>query len=530
MGKRARAQRSTSAIVGPSGCCDHRENASGRFAALRGRTLARGIGTPASGEIDGTTCTKCGNNPHFEALYGVAVKPDGKLLSQDGNSGTETIEWSQTAGTYVQRIATSGAGRPVGIAVDPAGHLYLGKGGVKPPFEIIQSSYCETADPLGPCFSNEPGAPPFVYHENFPLNESVPATGVAVDPASEDAYVAQFNPVPPPGHSDVAAYDSSGLHFETFGGGEITTTHEKEITEAHGIAVSGATSDVYVADVGAGRVEIFAPGGSRPSLTITRAGTGLGAVSSAPAGIACPSTCTTNFPEGEEVTLTATAPEHASFLGWSGSGCAGTGPCQIALTANASVQATFAHDRPTVTTTPASAVFRHTATLTGTVDPEGAASSCSFEYGPTSGYGAEAPCASHASSGTSPVLVSSELWYLAAGTTYHYRLVAANTGGAGYGPDETFTTLGEGCEANAALCPALPGLSVPASVAIVPPKPPATATTRALTKTQKLARALKACRKQKKRSVRLSCEKQAHRKYPPAKKKATKSPRSRNRG
>jgi hypothetical protein len=433
-------------------------------------------------------------------------------------------EWTEASGAYVQQIDTN-FGEPVGIAVDPAGRLYLGKGNAHPPFEIIQSSYCETGDPSGFC-PTEP-----TYHENFPLTESVPATGVAVDPVSEDAYVAQFNPSPAPGHSDVAAYDSSGFHFETFGGGEIKTTHEKEIVEAHGIAVSGSTSDVYVADVGAGRVEIFAPAGNRDALTVTRAGSSLGSVSSAPAGIACPSTCTTSFPEGEQVTLTATAPEHASFLGWSGGGCSGTGPCQILLTASVAVQAVFTQDRPALTTAAASAVSRHTATLTGTVDPEGDASSCSFEYGPTNAYGAEAPCATHPGSGAAPVAVSAQLWELAAGTTYHYRLVSANTGGAGYGPDETFTTLGEGCAANAALCPALPVLSMPPTVAVVPPKPPATTTTRTLTNAQKLARALAVCRKQKKRrSVRLSCEKQAHRKYPPAKKKANKSTRSRKRG
>jgi hypothetical protein len=483
-------------------------------------------GTPAPGEVDGTACTgnNCGFNPHFGELWGVAVKPDGNLLVLSSS----LLEWTQSSGEYIQSVATND-GEPIGIALDPAGRLYLGKGSFRPPFDVVQTSYCDTQDPLSPCFGESGGGGSrYDYHENFPLSESAPATGVAVDPFTEDAYVAQFNPVG--GSSDVVEYDSEGAFAVEGSKAKSSFGGHGEITEAHGIAVSAATSDVYVADVGAGRVEIFAPASNGDALTVTRAGSSLGSVSSAPAGIVCPSTCTTSFPKGQEVTLTATAPEHANFLGWSGGGCSGTGPCQILLTASTSVQAIFGQDRPTLTTAAASAVSRHTATLTGTVDPEGDASSCRFEYGPTSGYGAEVPCASHPGSGAAPVAVSAQLWELAAGTTYHYRLVSANTGGAGYGPDETFTTLGEGCATNTALCPALPVAPALATVAIALPKQPAGMTTRVLTNAQKLAKALKACKKQKKKSARMSCEKTARKRYAPAKKKAKKSTRSRKRG
>jgi hypothetical protein len=475
-------------------------------------------GAPAGGEIDGTACSKCGSRPHFGHLEGILVKPGGSLLVLSRFFGY--AEWTQSSGDLITALGAEGHESlpPIGIAVDPAGHVYVGTGADRK--EVIQTSYCNTEDPLGPCPErNAHGG--YTYHENFVVDPG-PATGVAVDPSDEAVYLARYNPIS--NHSDIAGYDSEGNLLESSFGGN------GEITLPAGIAVSGSDSDVYLADRGANRVEIFASGGPHDALTVTLTGTALGSVTSEPVGIACPSLCSASFPESTEVTLTATAPEHSSFLGWSGGGCSGTGPCQILLTARTSVQAIFAQDRPTLTTAAASAVTRHTATLTGTVDPEGDASSCRFEYGPTSGYGAEAPCASHPGSGAAPVAVSAQLWELAAGTTYHYRLVAANTGGATYGPDETFTTLGEGCAANAALCPALPGLPVLATVAIVPPKSPAATTTRALTNAQKLARALKACKKQKKKSARISCEKQTHRKYAPAKKKAKKSTRSRKRG
>ena len=47
--------------------------------------------------------------------------------------------------------------------------------------------------------------------------------------------------------------------------------------------------------------------GTGVTLTVTEAGTGTGTVSSAPAGISCPTTCSANFASGTSVTLTAAA-------------------------------------------------------------------------------------------------------------------------------------------------------------------------------------------------------------------------------
>jgi phospholipase C len=84
---------------------------------------------------------------------------------------------------------------------------------------------------------------------------------------------------------------------------------------------------------------------------------------------------------------------------------------------------------------------KSTATLSGTVDPEGSeVTNCRFEYGTTSAYGAGVPCSPPPGSGRSPVAVSALLTGLAAGTTYHYRLVAASEQESADGKDATFTT------------------------------------------------------------------------------------------
>jgi Tol biopolymer transport system component len=80
------------------------------------------------------------------------------------------------------------------------------------------------------------------------------------------------------------------------------------------------------------------------TLTVTIAGTGTGTVTSSPAGIDCPGTCSAQYADGTSVTLTATP--GSAFKGWSGGGCSGQGTCQLTLSADTSVTAFFAHPLP----------------------------------------------------------------------------------------------------------------------------------------------------------------------------------------
>ena len=86
----------------------------------------------------------------------------------------------------------------------------------------------------------------------------------------------------------------------------------------------------------------------RHTLSVSKAGTGSGAVTSSPAGIDCGTTCAANFPYPEQVTLTATASSGSAFTGWSDTGCSGTGPCVVTVDAAKSVAATFTDVAPSV--------------------------------------------------------------------------------------------------------------------------------------------------------------------------------------
>jgi hypothetical protein len=77
------------------------------------------------------------------------------------------------------------------------------------------------------------------------------------------------------------------------------------------------------------------------TLTVSKAGTGSGTVTSSPAGIACGATCSASFASsGATVTFTATPAAGSTFAGWSGA-CSGTGVCAIPISAGTTVTANF---------------------------------------------------------------------------------------------------------------------------------------------------------------------------------------------
>jgi hypothetical protein len=108
--------------------------------------------------------------------------------------------------------------------------------------------------------------------------------------------------------------------------------------------LSGLTADWW--DASAGRWYDIAP---RDQLTVSKAGTGDGQVSSSPAGISCGATCQASFDDGSSLTLTATPDAASVFTGWSGCSSSGPNTCTVTLSQAQTVIATFASNTPTLT-------------------------------------------------------------------------------------------------------------------------------------------------------------------------------------
>ncbi len=92
-----------------------------------------------------------------------------------------------------------------------------------------------------------------------------------------------------------------------------------------------------------------------------------------------------------------------------------------------------------VLTLPATNITAGGAVLTGSVNPNGRATSYYFRYGVTSNYGSYTTT-NTLPAGTIPVAVSNSLTGLVQGTSYHFSLVATNSAGSSLGTDRTFTT------------------------------------------------------------------------------------------
>ena len=95
---------------------------------------------------------------------------------------------------------------------------------------------------------------------------------------------------------------------------------------------------------------------------------------------------------------------------------------------------------PAVVTGDATNVTTTSATLTGSVNPNGRATTWYFEYGKSTGYGTKTPNQS-AGTGTSTVSASVPVSGLQTGSTYHFRLVATSDAGTSTGSDRTFTLV-----------------------------------------------------------------------------------------
>jgi hypothetical protein len=113
----------------------------------------------------------------------------------------------------------------------------------------------------------------------------------------------------------------------------------------------------------------------------------------------------------------------------------------LALVAAGTVPASAAAALPSATTGAARSVTASSATLNGTVNPNNEPTTYFFQYGPTRAYGSQTPTQGPTAAARRNTPVSAGVSGLAAGTLYHYRLVATNPSGTRLGRDRTFTTL-----------------------------------------------------------------------------------------
>ena len=285
--------------------------------------------------------------------------------------------------------------------------------------------------------------------------------GVAVDSSEGYVYVIDGGA----GGAVVDQFSAEGVYL-----GHLTGTPSGPFAESQSVAVDPASHDVYVGDYHfdrkAGFVDVFAPTVvvpdvvSEPASSVkARSATLNGLVNPVEAGAAtCHFVWGTSAAFGSEAPCepagvangNSPQPVHAALGGLSpdttyhyrlqASNASGTNPGEP------SQDQEFTTSGPGILEQSASIVTSDSATLGAKVDPNDASTTCYFQYGTSVAYGTSLPVPPGFAlgAGKGGVAVSVHLQGLAAGTTYHYRVVAFSEPGGEpvtvEGPDETFTT------------------------------------------------------------------------------------------
>jgi hypothetical protein len=309
--------------------------------------------------------------------------PDtGDIYFASGESDGEKVLIYNPAGEPAGELSESEGkpwGEPCGVAVDPAGNVYVGL------FPYHVNEYTPKSETL----SNDD----YVSTLSMPTSEK-PVCNIAAD-AEGNVYVDAYDEGP------VTKYPAS--QFNTSENPAVPAPPDPFAVAGSTLAVDPATDNVLVDETNG--LTQYTPAGT---LAGKFAGGGPGAVSES-FGVAVDST------SGEVYVNGKTAVE---IFG-----------------AEAVV--------PDATTGEASNETPRATTVHGTVDPdETSVIACKFEYGTGETYGHSVACSpSVPYAGSAPVAVSAELTGLEHHTTYHYRLVASNANGTSYGSDETVSTI-----------------------------------------------------------------------------------------
>ncbi|HEV7493192.1 hypothetical protein [Baekduia sp.] len=385
--------------------------------------------------------------------------------------------YDAAGGALAGGFPVSGFGDPCGDAVDASGHVWVGDYNA-----LAVKEFSAAGSPLGSVDTSVQGNPCHVAFDadndlyvaaysgavwkytassGYTVGTEVdsgPTSALTVDRSTHQVYVA---------HADqVSVYDAAGAALYRFGA---------DVTGAFwtGVAVDQATGEVFVASAGDNTVHVFGPVVDVADVTTATA------ASVGPAGATLRGTVN---PVG--IPVTDCHFEYVDDAGFQADGFAsattaactpapGSGSSDVPVTAelsglspettyhvrllavNANGAARGSEQSFTTTvavrglsTATATAVTKTSASLHGSLDPDGVAiTDCHFSYTDDADFqvngfanAASASCTPDPGSSAGRVVVTAAVGGLTAATTYHFRLVATNTYGSTVGDDHTFLT------------------------------------------------------------------------------------------
>jgi hypothetical protein len=372
-------------------------------------------GSPAQPLVEPIGVTVDSNGNVFISSYG----PEQGFIPEFDATGKGVMDLKSSEHSGLE-------GHPAGLAVDSIKDLFVQN------YELSRQVVKFTLASLGP------GTP-----------ITVPATGIAIDPASNDLYVDNG--------TYAKVFDSSGTLIESFASNPFDLSGT-----SRGIAVRGSTHEIFGDDGSAGDVKVL----------------GLIKVPDVTQCKATAMTATSAVLNGEVDPLETAGAQYRFEYGSSPSygletpftGIAGNGLMPVSAEVSGLEPGTTYHCRldgtdtaglgrgpvinhgadeafttlplsPAVSGGEATEVTTDSVVFHGSVNPGNSSTTYHFEYGKTVAYGTELPeIGIGAGLATIEVEQASDA-SLEPSTTYHYALVATNVAGRVVGEDHTFTTL-----------------------------------------------------------------------------------------
>jgi hypothetical protein len=276
-------------------------------------------------DLDGTHATP--------GLIAAAGDPTGIAVDANhiywANMSGDSIGRADLDGTHVDSsfIALSPGAEPTGVAVD-AGHVYFSEAN----FATIGRA---NLDGTG------------VEPQFITVGYGAEPSGVAVD-AGHVYWTDMFYGVI--GRANLNAtgitrnfITGAGLPF----GVTVDSSHVYWANEA-GPSIGWANLDGTGVrqDLVTTTDPVTSPAVDWPRVTVSRSGSGVGNVTSTPAGIDCGeplhSACSAGFAPNSKVTLSEKPANGAGFMGFSGGGCSGSAPtCTVTMSGSLSITASF---------------------------------------------------------------------------------------------------------------------------------------------------------------------------------------------
>ena len=380
---------------------------------------------PAAGTTQSGGLPSVVNNGVFVPT-GVAVTSVGDLYVADQSNNV--VDLFESNGTFISQLAAGDIAGPNLIAVDSSGNLYVAQNGSG----LLEFSATGTC--LNSCTPIDPAA----------------SLGVAINAA---------------GHifadegGQVSEYEPNASLIDSFG----QPTQEPPfvgLSSSFDLAVNDTTGDLYASNLGSGNVSVFGPLVTLPNVT-TGPPTSPGQTSA---------TMTGHVDLGGGGEVTACRFEYGTDTSYSSGSipCAPAAPYGTATDVTAQLSGlisettyhyrlyaknaegevvgedeTFTpHSVAGLESKPATDITTKSAQINGSFVGNGEDTHYYFEWGTEPSYGHKTPLEDAGSpAGPTPTPLSFDLSGLNSLITYHYRVVAENSAGTTFGPDQEFTTL-----------------------------------------------------------------------------------------